>query len=745
MQHEPAPDTSKAGSASVRSLNHAEVRVREPLGERLFVDALGAGGEGADLVLPGCASGNAMHIARRQGAWTAGAVGVSPVRVNGQLLLEERHLTLHDVLAIGDAQLIVTGLSRTLLRLQVQHLAGNSTMPPERVHVPISEESEDLEITALEPAAAVDDISTAGVLNRFARRGALAWQHAAIRRAALILMTLLVLAALLVSQLSRVPLHVEPARARIRTPGTLLALHLGAQLYLLPGNHVVRAMQTGYGDAETIVQVTRAGAAGVHLVLQRLPGVLVIDTNGVAATISIDGVESGQAPGTVRAPAGTHTLTLRAPHYVDDIESVAVMGGGQQQSLSVKLQPSWGTLQILSSTPGALVKVDGVEHGGVPATVQVPSGVRRVLISAPGRASWESSVVLKAATVLTIGPVALGQPGVQLRLSSDPAGAAVTLDGELRGRTPLATEVASGVRHEINISLSGYSPWQRETNGNPGQTLPIHAQLQAETVRLTVEGEPQAAHVFIDGRDEGAAPRVLQLSAAAHQVEVSKPGWATYKISLAAAAGLDRHIQYHLLTADAAARSLPAASIIYTQTGYALQRVQAVAVPAATGREGDGAKSRGAIGSQLFYLGIAAVSNEQFRHFRVDHATSAAGNPTRDPGKPTADSSKSAMDPDGEPVTRVSWEDAVRFCNWLSEHDSLPPAYERSGDEYVLRKPATIGYRLPTAAELRSALSTTVVGAAPHIAGEWVNDHAAATVNPSAGSSVSFRVARNAD
>ncbi len=725
MQHEPAPGKSMAGSASVRSLNYAEVRVREPLGERLFVDALGAGGEGAELVLPGCDSGEALHIARRQGAWTVSAVGVSPVRANGQPLLEERHLTLQDVLAIGDAQLIVTGLSRTLLRLEVQHLAGNRTMPPERVHAPVSEESDDLEINAPEPAAAVADSSSAGVLTRFVRRSALGWQHAAIRRTSFVLVTLLLVAALLVSQFRRVPLQVEPAQAHIHTPGTLLALHFGSSLYLLPGNHVVRAAQAGYSDSETIVHVTRAGASGAHLVLQRLPGVLVIDTNGVAATISIDGVESAQAPGSVRAPAGTHTLTLRAPHYVDDIESITVAGGGQQQNLSVKLQPSWGTLQILSSTRGAQVKVDGVEQGGVPATVQVPAGVRRVLISAPGRANWESSVVLKAATVLTIGPVALGQPGVQLRLSSDPTGAAVTVDGELRGRTPLAAEVASGVRHEINISLSGYSPWQQEVNGDPGQTLTLHGRLQAETVRLTVEGEPQAAHVFIDGHDEGETPRVLRLSAEAHQVEVSKPGWASYKISLAGAAGLDRHIQYHLLSSDAAASSLPA-SVIYTQSGYALQRVQAAGVPIDMGGDGDRPRTRGVARPQLFYLGIAAVSNEQFHRFRVDHAATAAGNP-------------------GEPVTRVSWEDAVRFCNWLSEHDSLPPAYERGGDGYVLRKPATIGYRLPTAAELRSALSTAAVSVAPRIGAEWVNDRAAATVNSSAGSAVGFRVARDAD
>ncbi|MBV8742788.1 MAG: SUMF1/EgtB/PvdO family nonheme iron enzyme, partial [Sinobacteraceae bacterium] len=280
----------------------------------------------------------------------------------------------------------------------------------------------------------------------------------------------------------------------------------------------------------------------------------------------------------------------------------------------------------------------------------------------------------------------------------------------------------SGVRHEINISLSGYSPWQQQINGDPGQTLPLHARLQAETVRLSVEGEPQAAHVFIDGHDEGAAPRVLQLSAQPHQIEVSKPGWASYRLTLGAAAGLDRHIQYHLLSAEAAASALAAASVIYTQNGYAMQRMQPADVSAGGARSGDRPKSPG-VGLRPFYLGITAVSNEQFRHFQVDHAAAAAA----------------------EPVTHVSWEDAVRFCNWLSEHDSLPPAYERSGETYVLRKPATIGYRLPTAAELRSATSTAIVSAAPHTAAEWVNDHGSEAVDPSAASSVTFRVARDAD
>ncbi len=47
------------------------------------------------------------------------------------------------------------------------------------------------------------------------------------------------------------------------------------------------------------------------------------------------------------------------------------------------------------------------------------------------------------------------------------------------------------------------------------------------------------------------------------------------------------------------------------------------------------------------------------------------------------------------PVINVSWFDAVKYCNWLSQQHGLAPAYT---DNYALR-PSSNGYRLPTEAE----------------------------------------------
>ena len=50
------------------------------------------------------------------------------------------------------------------------------------------------------------------------------------------------------------------------------------------------------------------------------------------------------------------------------------------------------------------------------------------------------------------------------------------------------------------------------------------------------------------------------------------------------------------------------------------------------------------------------------------------------------------------PAINVSWYDAVKYCNWLSEQEGLTLAYEINGTSVSWNQSAN-GYRLPTEAE----------------------------------------------
>lgn len=57
---------------------------------------------------------------------------------------------------------------------------------------------------------------------------------------------------------------------------------------------------------------------------------------------------------------------------------------------------------------------------------------------------------------------------------------------------------------------------------------------------------------------------------------------------------------------------------------------------------------------------------------------------------------------DDNPVTNVSWYDAITFCNELSIKNELKPAYILKSDHIYLDKESN-GYRLPTAKEWECA------------------------------------------
>jgi formylglycine-generating enzyme required for sulfatase activity len=324
-----------------------------------------------------------------------------------------------------------------------------------------------------------------------------------------------------------------------------------------------------------------------------------------------------------------------------------------------------------------------------PVVVDVPSGVRRVRISAPNLKTWESSVVLKAGEALNIGPITLGEPDAHLTLTSAPTAAEVTIGGVHRGKTPIEVDLPAGIQHELVVNSPGYAAWTHPLFADSGKRVRLDAKLEAVGARVIIQGEPDGAQLFVDGVDRGRTPQSLELSAVEHHIEVRKEGWVAYTGTVTPAKGLDRTLQYRLMSEDRSRALAQTASTVYSQTGYLLRLIPAGTFSMGSERREQGRRPNEGLRrvtlKRPLYFGVTEVTNEQFRRFHPGHTSGVID--------------RHSIDLDDQPVTQVSWNEAAEYSNWLSERDNLPAAYEKKNDTYVLKRPVTIGYRLPTEAE----------------------------------------------
>ncbi len=444
----------------------------------------------------------------------------------------------------GDAQIVVTDASRTLLRVDVRHLAGNVTIAPAAALATLilaEGGDDDVEIHPLDTLR-VPVLARANPTAPVGRRGSPArWLTGGALAAVLLLVVVVG------SLLQSVSIDVRPFDAQVSVPGTLLAIPNAGRVLLLPGKHVVKAQRDGYVTTQADIVVRSDDTNNVRLRLEKMPGRLRIDTGGVAATVSVDGVEAGPVPAEVSIAAGQRTLIIRAPRYVDYITNVTIQGAGERQDLRAHLQTSWGSLKILSIPEGAHVSVDGVASGVAPVTIPAPSGVRRVQLTSPGWKIWESSVVLKAGEALSVGPVKLGQPDAHLVVRSEPAGADASVGGTHLGRTPAEIDLPSGIAHEVVLSAPGYKNWTRAVFAESGHKLSVLARLEPILARVRVQGDPADAELFVDGVARGKAPQTFELAATEHKIEVRKAGLQPFRTSVSPAANLDRTVQYKLV------------------------------------------------------------------------------------------------------------------------------------------------------------------------------------------------------
>lgn len=235
---------------------------------------------------------------------------------------------------------------------------------------------------------------------------------------------------------------------------------------LLPGTYRIFAELEGYEVAASEPVELRVGIEQtVSLTLRRIVGTIHIPGPvGASARLDADNApELCQAPCDAPAPPGQHILILSKEGYGTARVPVAIEAD-RVSPLLIELVPESGSLVVNADERGAILEVDGLVRGSIPATFDLPAGPHHIRVSLHGYQPVERDVVIrvKEPTRLDIALVSSALVDAASRLSERaedaPASISIISSQELRSmRYPTLAEAVRGTRGVYLTDDRGYT------------------------------------------------------------------------------------------------------------------------------------------------------------------------------------------------------------------------------------------------------------------------------------------------
>lgn len=508
--------------------------------------------------------------------------------------------------------------------------------------------------------------------------------------AILVALALLAVLAAYVFTAKAVQIEITPEPNAYAVSGGLLNLKLGARHLLRSGDYTLRAEKPGYRPLQTDFEVGASSSQLLQFEMQKLPGLVSVTSLPLSgATVSVDGEAVGVTPlENFELAPGDYRLLVTKDRFRDWSSELAVAGALQEQSVEARLEPAWAEIEINSEPAGAEIRVDGEVLASTPASVEILEGDRQLEVSSPGFKTVERGLRVVAGESQTLPVFELQKSDGRVALDSRPRGASVTVGGVYRGQTPLSLALPPGREYQVQFSRAGYRKVARRiaVRSGEGRSLSVDLEPEQGTIKVTVN--PASARVLVDGKPVGSGDQTLRLPAVPHKVRVELDGYAPYNGEVTPRPGFEQNLEVSLRTREQARYDALAATV-ETGGGQTLRLIRPGPLRMGASRREPGRRANEVIRAVLltrpFYMATTEVSNEQYKRFEPRHESGVVGRTT--------------LNLDKAPVVNISWEQAARYCNWLSARDGLPLAYREVGGQLVLARPVGTGYRLPSEAE----------------------------------------------
>ena len=249
-----------------------------------------------------------------------------------------------------------------------------------------------------------------------------------------------------------------------------------------------------------------------------------ITSRPAGADILIDGIPSDrQTPAMIAGLApGGHTILLEWGAYTAEKKISLEEGIFTRHELQLKLKPV--KVLVESEPDSVLVILGDREIGYTPITAETGNpGSLKFRFKKEGYITRDTLIYYQERKEYNL-PIILNRSGT-LFVHSDPRNADVFVDQRHVGTTPFENEILAG-EHGIQVMTGDYQAYYKAVEVPPGGKVEVFAVLEKLRGRLTIQGLPDSADVYLDGKFFRKTPiEGAILNVGEYDVSYSIPGY----------------------------------------------------------------------------------------------------------------------------------------------------------------------------------------------------------------------------
>lgn len=271
--------------------------------------------------------------------------------------------------------------------------------------------------------------------------------------------------------------EMRKANAAIPLPATVFNM---ARCYQEMGQYAeaVEYFQQYMAEGDNKKKLAKTEAALAELIPKAF-GSVSITCRPAGAKVEIAGIGAGPCPYVKeQVRAGKWTMVTRAEGHAEERQEITIQAG-ERASVSVTLKRP-GRLSVTTEPAGAKVYVDGKLAGDSPLDkFELPEGEHALGVGLEGHRDVKRKVEIPGGDSVKVA-VTLERKGGTLKLTSDPGGASVFVDGKEHGITPVKALHLDPGEHSLRVQAGLHVPWVRELQVQDEAALQMHAQLPSK-------------------------------------------------------------------------------------------------------------------------------------------------------------------------------------------------------------------------------------------------------------------------